>query len=72
MSTKDTKDILNLVDWVKPSTSYYGIKYGLFQWVRGTVEIYDDDDLNYVEICLKKMKQRFTEEKKKTEKKKND
>ena len=39
--------------------TFYGKKYGTFEWVRGTIDIYDLDDLKYVAICLKKMRKRL-------------
>jgi len=46
----------------KRNDNYYGIKYGTFSWVRGTIDIYDMDDVNYVRICLDKIKKRLQEE----------
>lgn len=54
---------------IKKLESYYGIKYGIFSWVRGTIDIYDTDDLTYIGICIQKIKQRL--EKESTEKIKN-
>ena len=42
---------------------YYGLKYGSFTWVRGTIDIHDLDDIRYVEVCLRKMRKRFREKK---------
>lgn len=42
----------------------YGTKYGAFTWVRGSVDIFDLDDVEYVQICLKKMHKRIVDEKK--------
>ena len=47
---------------IKKSQTYYGIKYGTFQWVRGTIDIYDVDDIDYVKICLDKMGERILKE----------
>jgi len=43
--------------------NYYGDKYGTFQWVRGVIDIYDHDDINYIEKCLKKIRSRLDKEK---------
>jgi len=50
---------------IKQRESYYGIKYGTFQWVRGTIDIYDLDDIDFIKICLDKMGERFLSESKK-------
>jgi len=47
---------------IKKAESYYGIKYGSFSWVRGTIDIYDADDLDYIKICMDKMGERFLKE----------
>ena len=49
---------------IKKAQSYYGIKYGTFQWVRGTIDIYDLDDIDFIKICLDKMGDRFLKESK--------
>jgi len=54
---------------IKKAESYYGIKYGTFSWVRGTIEIYDVDDLDYIKICMDKMGERFLNESKEMKKK---
>jgi hypothetical protein len=56
-------------DRIKKAQSYYGIKYGTFSWVRGTIEIYDLDDLDYIKICMDKMGERFLNETKEKKKK---
>ena len=43
----------------KEEDGFYGKKYGTFTWVRGTIDIYDLDDLKYVAVCLKKMRKRL-------------
>lgn len=43
--------------------SYYGVKYGTFEWVRGTIEIHDLDDVRYAEVCLRKIRKRLREKK---------
>jgi len=54
---------------IKKAQSYYGIKYGTFSWVRGTIEIYDLDDIDYIKICMDKMGERFLNEAKENKKK---
>jgi hypothetical protein len=54
---------------IKKAQSYYGIKYGTFQWVRGTIDIYDLDDIDFIKICLDKMGERFLNEAKENKKK---
>ncbi len=49
--------------WAK-KPNYYGFMYGSFEWIRGTVYIYDNDDIAYVQKCLNKIKKRLREEKK--------
>jgi len=38
---------------------YYGIKYGTFEWVRGTIDIHDIDDIKYAQVCLNKIRKRL-------------
>ncbi len=54
---------------IKKAESYYGIKYGTFQWVRGTLDIYDVDDLDYIKICIDKIGERLLNESKEKKKK---
>ena len=54
---------------IKKAQSYYGIKYGTFSWVRGTIGIYDVDDIDYIKICMDKMGERFLNESKEKKKK---
>jgi len=54
---------------IKKAESYYGIKYGSFSWVRGTIEIYDVDDLDYIKICIDKIGERLLNEAKEKKKK---
>jgi len=59
-----------LADILIPKSNYYGTKYGSFSWVRGVIDIYDQDDIEYIELCLEKIKLRFTEESEQKEKNK--
>jgi len=57
-------DIIKLLkESRKPLVNYYGLKYGTFHWVRGIIDIYDHDDINYIEKCLKKIRSRLDKEK---------
>lgn len=55
----------------KEEPNYYGTKYGSFTWVRGSIDIYDVDDLDYIKLCLDKMGERFLKEKNDNKKTKN-
>ncbi len=71
--TGDLIDTINKIkadrEKIKKAESYYGIKYGTFSWVRGTIDIYDVDDLDYIKICLDKMGERLLKEEKEKKKK---
>lgn len=42
---------------------FSGVKYGTFQWVRGTIDIHDLDDIKYVQVCLNKIRKRIRNKK---------